>query len=229
MFNSQKPQIEDLPTGRQLFRATALAVVAAGAILVAVVLPSEYAVDPTGIGRQLGLTQMGEIKAQLAEEAAADAAAGAAPAAPVSQPAPAKVAAVASATRQASRREEDCCAALPAPRIALPCSPRNLRSAMCAGLSPIRSQGRSAPALAWTRHSARARRLRSSARSSQSGYGRRAIPTCSRTATTTCSPITRICAMVMPEARRAIPSLSMNSIGNGRIGSAREFRCLAGS
>lgn len=101
MFNSQKPQIEDLPTSRQLVRATALAVVAAGAILVAVVLPSEYAVDPTGVGRQLGLTQMGEIKAQLAEEAAADAAAGAAPATPVSQPAPAKVAAVdaAAATR----------------------------------------------------------------------------------------------------------------------------------
>ena len=98
MFNSQKPQIEDLPTSRQLFRATALAVVAAGAILVAVVLPSEYAIDPTGIGRQLGLTQMGEIKAQLAEEAAADAAAGAAPAAPVSQTAPAKVAAVGAAT-----------------------------------------------------------------------------------------------------------------------------------
>ena len=101
MFNSQKPQIEDLPTSRQLFRATAFAVVAAGAILVAVVLPSEYAVDPTGIGRQLGLTQMGEIKAQLAVEAANDAAAGAVPAAPVSQTAPAKVAAVgaAAATR----------------------------------------------------------------------------------------------------------------------------------
>ena len=96
MFNSQKPQIEDLPTSRQLLRATALAVVAAGAILVAVVLPSEYAIDPTGIGRQLGLTQMGEIKTQLAEEAAADAAA-----APISQVAPAKVAAVgvAAATR----------------------------------------------------------------------------------------------------------------------------------
>ena len=64
-------------------------------------LPSEYAIDPPGIGRQLGLTQMGEIKAQLAVEAAADAAAGAVPAAPVSQAAPAKVAAagVAAATR----------------------------------------------------------------------------------------------------------------------------------
>ena len=97
MFNSQKTQIEDLPTSRQLLRATALAFAAAGAILVAVVLPSEYAIDPTGIGRQLGLTRMGEIKAQLAEEAAADATAGAAPVAPASQAAPAKVATVGAA------------------------------------------------------------------------------------------------------------------------------------
>ena len=80
MFNSQRPRPEDLPTTGQLVRGTAIAAVAAAAILVAIVLPSEYAIDPTGIGRQLGLTQMGEIKAQLAEEAAADAAAGQVPA-----------------------------------------------------------------------------------------------------------------------------------------------------
>ena len=74
MFNSQKPRLEDLPTTSQLLRATGLAVAAAGAILVAIVLPSEYAIDPTGIGRQLGLTEMGEVKAQLAEEATRDAA-----------------------------------------------------------------------------------------------------------------------------------------------------------
>lgn len=34
-------------------------------------MPAEYGVDPTGIGRVLGLTEMGEIKAQLAKEAAA--------------------------------------------------------------------------------------------------------------------------------------------------------------
>ena len=33
------------------------------------VLPAEYGIDPTGVGRALGLTQMGEIKVQLAEEA----------------------------------------------------------------------------------------------------------------------------------------------------------------
>ncbi|SBV31843.1 conserved protein of unknown function [uncultured Sphingopyxis sp.] len=74
MFNSQRPRPEDLPTSGQLIRATAFAAVAAGAILVAVILPSEYAIDPTGVGRTLGLTQMGEIKLQLAEEAARDAA-----------------------------------------------------------------------------------------------------------------------------------------------------------
>ena len=45
-----------------------LAIVAAAVLLATVVLPSEYAVDPTGIGRVLGLTQMGEIKMQLAAE-----------------------------------------------------------------------------------------------------------------------------------------------------------------
>jgi hypothetical protein len=37
-------------------------------------MPSEYAIDPTGLGRTLGLTQMGELKIILAQEALADAA-----------------------------------------------------------------------------------------------------------------------------------------------------------
>lgn len=75
MFNSQRPSIDDLPTSRQLIRATAISAAVAGALLITVVLPAEYAVDPTGIGGALGFTEMGEIKAQLAEEAAADRAA----------------------------------------------------------------------------------------------------------------------------------------------------------
>jgi hypothetical protein len=70
MFNSQRPALEDLPTTSQLLRATLVAAGTATALLIAVVLPSEYGVDPTGVGRVLGLTQMGEIKVQLAEEAA---------------------------------------------------------------------------------------------------------------------------------------------------------------
>jgi hypothetical protein len=50
-------------------------------------MPSEYAVDPTGVGRALGLTQMGELKIILAQEALADAAPPQA-AAPAPAPAP---------------------------------------------------------------------------------------------------------------------------------------------
>jgi hypothetical protein len=78
MYNSDLPTRAELPTTRQLVRSTLVAIVAAAVILVTVVLPAEYAIDPTGIGRALGLTQMGEIKAQLAEEAERDRVAGAA-------------------------------------------------------------------------------------------------------------------------------------------------------
>lgn len=72
MFNAEKPKLADLPTTKQLLRSTALAAGAAIAILVTVVLPAEYDIDPTGIGGVLGLSEMGEIKTQLAEEAEAD-------------------------------------------------------------------------------------------------------------------------------------------------------------
>lgn len=86
MFNAQRPQADDLPTSRQLVKATAVALAAAGALLVAVILPAEYAIDPTGAGRTLGLTQMGEVKAQLSEEAARDSQANAGTASPVATP-----------------------------------------------------------------------------------------------------------------------------------------------
>ncbi|MFN4156664.1 MAG: transmembrane anchor protein [Paracoccaceae bacterium] len=72
MYNTPKPSIEDLPTSSQLLRSTGIAIAAAAVILVTVVMPAEYNIDPTGIGGVLGLTEMGEIKAQLAEEAEAD-------------------------------------------------------------------------------------------------------------------------------------------------------------
>lgn len=72
MFNSQLPDVSELPTTRQLLGSTLIALAGAAALLVTVVLPSEYGIDPTGVGRVLGLTEMGEIKVQLAEEAAAD-------------------------------------------------------------------------------------------------------------------------------------------------------------
>jgi hypothetical protein len=72
MHNAQRPNLDDLPTTRQLWRSTAIAAGAAALILVTVVWPSEYGIDPTGIGSALGLTEMGEIKSQLSEEAEAD-------------------------------------------------------------------------------------------------------------------------------------------------------------
>jgi hypothetical protein len=72
MYNSDTPTRAELPTSAQLLKSTIIAIVAAIAILVAIVLPSEYGIDPTGAGRVLGLTEMGEIKSQLAEEAEAD-------------------------------------------------------------------------------------------------------------------------------------------------------------
>lgn len=74
MYNSDMPSRAELPSTGQLIRSTLMAFVAAIVILLTVVLPAEYAIDPTGVGGWLGLTDMGEIKQQLAEEAAADAA-----------------------------------------------------------------------------------------------------------------------------------------------------------
>lgn len=72
MFNSQAPKSDDLPSSAQLVKSTVISAIAAGALLVTVVLPSEYGIDPTGVGSALGLTEMGEIKSQLAEEAELD-------------------------------------------------------------------------------------------------------------------------------------------------------------
>ena len=54
-------------------RSTLIAAGVAAALLVTVVLPAEYNIDPTGIGGALGLAEMGAIKVQLHEEAEADA------------------------------------------------------------------------------------------------------------------------------------------------------------
>ncbi|SEB96174.1 hypothetical protein SAMN05216452_3839 [Nitratireductor aquibiodomus] len=73
MYNTDLPRRADLPTSAQLRRSTLIAALTAAAILIFVVLPSEYGMDPTRVGRLLGLTEMGEIKTQLAREAALDA------------------------------------------------------------------------------------------------------------------------------------------------------------
>jgi hypothetical protein len=77
MYNSPVPTTADLPSSQQLLRSTVVAAIVATVLLVTVVFPAEYGKDWTGVGRLLGLTEMGEIKTALAREAAADAAAAA--------------------------------------------------------------------------------------------------------------------------------------------------------
>lgn len=75
MYNTDMPSRNELPSSAKLIRSTIIAAIVALVLLVTVVMPAEYAMDPTGVGRLLGLTEMGEIKEQLADEAAADEAA----------------------------------------------------------------------------------------------------------------------------------------------------------
>lgn len=78
-----------VPSSRTLLRSTLIAVGVALVLLVTVVMPAEYGVDPTGVGRLLGLTEMGEIKVALAKEAAiADSVEAAAPASGARDPVP---------------------------------------------------------------------------------------------------------------------------------------------
>ena len=72
MYNSDIPTRAQLPSTSQLIKSTIIAIIAAIIILVNIILPSEYALDPTGVGKMLNLTEMGEIKQQLHAEAEAD-------------------------------------------------------------------------------------------------------------------------------------------------------------
>ena len=68
MFNAHKPSENDLPSSSQLLKSTIIALVAAGTLLLCVVIPAEYGKDPTGVGKLLGLKKMGEIKIRLEKE-----------------------------------------------------------------------------------------------------------------------------------------------------------------
>jgi len=100
MYNSETPLRAELPSSRQLLRSTVIAAITAVVLLTTVVLPADYGIDPTGVGRVLGLTEMGEIKIRLAAEAKADAAA-----APATAPA-AAAAPMASANPQSAPAAE---------------------------------------------------------------------------------------------------------------------------
>jgi hypothetical protein len=68
-MTSTTPQLDTLPSAGTLLRSTAIAAAVAIALLLVAVLPAEYGIDPTGIGRVLGLARMGEIKGTLEKEA----------------------------------------------------------------------------------------------------------------------------------------------------------------
>ena len=67
------PAIDELPSKRQLNRATLIAAGVAAVLLVTTVLPAEYGVDPTGWGRVMGLTPMGEMKREAAQAGGSEA------------------------------------------------------------------------------------------------------------------------------------------------------------
>lgn len=72
MYNSNIPTDREVPSTAKLVKSTVLAAAAALALLITVVMPAEYGIDPTGLGNVMGLKKMGEIKMSLAQEAEAD-------------------------------------------------------------------------------------------------------------------------------------------------------------
>ena len=72
MKNRNIPLDTEIPSVGKLIKSTILAMFIASIILVTIVLPAEYGIDPTGVGKFIGLLEMGEIKVSLAEETAAD-------------------------------------------------------------------------------------------------------------------------------------------------------------
>ena len=71
MYNSDLPTRAQLPTSAQLVRSTLIAAVSAAMLLITVVLPAEYAIDPTGLdiywGAYLGTPEEILISGPLAD------------------------------------------------------------------------------------------------------------------------------------------------------------------
>src|SRR5438045_2343705 len=62
------PPPENLPSARNVRRAAIVAVVVAILLVVIVILPAERGIDLTGLGRVIGLTEMGEFKVENDKE-----------------------------------------------------------------------------------------------------------------------------------------------------------------
>jgi len=89
MYNANKPTASELPSTGKLLKSTGIAAAIAAGLLVTIVMPAEYGIDPTRVGSVFGLTEMGRIKVQLAAEAEAEDAAEAGAATSAAGPAPA--------------------------------------------------------------------------------------------------------------------------------------------
>jgi hypothetical protein len=68
MENQQSQNYKELPSTKKLIISTIIAAFVAFLILITAVLPAEYGIDPTGIGKLIGLKEMGEIKKSLEAE-----------------------------------------------------------------------------------------------------------------------------------------------------------------
>jgi hypothetical protein len=66
------PPNVDTASRRRLLKATLIAVLVAAVLLVAIVLPAEYGIDPTGIGGRLGLTALAAAEEPATASAAAE-------------------------------------------------------------------------------------------------------------------------------------------------------------
>ena len=70
MTTLESPQTPPARSLAKLAGTTVLALVVAGALLMTVVLPAEYAIDPLGTGRWLGLTEIASPTIVSIEQAA---------------------------------------------------------------------------------------------------------------------------------------------------------------
>ena len=55
MYNTEIPKNIQLPSSKKLIKSTVIAAISAVVVLVTCVMPAEYGIDPTGIGKAIGL------------------------------------------------------------------------------------------------------------------------------------------------------------------------------
>ena len=58
----------EAPSMAKIVTATVIALIVASVILIVVVLPAEYGIDPLGTGKRLGLTDLGRASERPASE-----------------------------------------------------------------------------------------------------------------------------------------------------------------